>query len=417
MALDSLYSQLSLAEAFDIRYFYSAKSPYTLRFFANYASQAKAIFLAATGQAKKALIFDCDNTLWQGILGEDGFDGIKMSGHSSATLPFEAVQHLAVALSRRGVLIGLCSKNNLDDVNFVLNTHPDMILNPQYISIKTVNWQDKVTNLKAIAAELNIDLDSLVFIDDSDFEINLIRTALPQVSCFQVPKQTAQYPALMTEVAQLFYQLSFTDEDSQRGQMIQQQQQRTQEQAAFADIEDYLASLAISLTVYSNDQALVPRMAQMTQKTNQFNLTSKRYSESEISTYVASDTALVFAVNVADKFGDNGITALAIIEWDPDDPLNARIDTLLMSCRIIGRNVEFAFFDRLVDDLRSKGIASLSARYDKTFKNVQVADLYDRLGFTLDNAAEQQRDYHLLLSRYQKNNLEYIGVADAYSEF
>jgi FkbH-like protein len=365
--------------------------------------------MSVNGKTKKALIFDCDNTLWKGILGEDGFNNIEMSAMTKDGVVFSEIQAMALALNRQGILIGLCSKNNPRDVDEVIKSHPDMQLREKHITINKSNWSDKVSNLKEIAQELNIGLDSLVFVDDSSFEVNLIREHLPEITVLQVPERLYVYPKMLRENFGLFYNLSFTAEDRKKIDMYRQQVKRETVKKKFTDIEDYLASLELKITIHLDDESIVPRMSQMSQKTNQFNLTTKRYTEDNIKNFIENDASKAFTFSVTDKFGDSGVTGLCIINID-DDSKAADIDTLMMSCRIIGRNLEYAFIDYIIDVLKENKINNVKAKYIRTQKNEQVKEFYDNCSFSLIESTDTVRNYTLDISNYEPKQLNYIEV-------
>ena len=314
--LDKVIAEVNVDRSFDFRYYYSSKALYTIEFFKIYAEYIKPFIMSVNGKSKKALIFDCDDTLWKGILGEDGFDKIEMSPRTKNGLIFSEVQSIALSLNKQGVLIGLCSKNNPKDVDEVINSHPDMKLREEHITINKSNWLDKVTNLRQVAKELNIGLDSLVFIDDSSFEVNLIKEQLPEITVLQVPERLYEYPKMLRENLGLFYNLSFTKEDIKKIEMYKKQVYRENAKKGFSDIEEYLASLELKLIIFEDAETIIPRMSQMSQKTNQFNLTTKRYTEVDIRNFVISDDLKVFSFSVSDKFGDNGVTGLCIINFN-----------------------------------------------------------------------------------------------------
>jgi FkbH-like protein len=404
--LEQIFAQISIRASVNFRDYYSSKSLYTVPFFKAYAEQITPLFTSMQGKAKKALIFDCDNTLWQGILGEDGFEGIKMTAQNKATA-YEEVQYLAKGLSAKGVIIGLCSKNNFADVEQVVTMHPDFKLTNDEITIKAINWQDKVSNLKQIAEDLNIGLDSLVFVDDSDFEVNLIREQLPQVEVIQVPtKAIYSYPSLIRQAFSLFYNLSETQEDLAKTRLYKKEIARKEEAQRFDNIEDYLKSLDLQLDIFINDTSLVPRLAQLTQKTNQFNLTTKRYTEQDILNFIENGASVV-AFSVKDRFGDSGITGLAILTYENED---AHIDSLLMSCRVLGRNAEYKFFDTIAAIAHQHNAKILTSKYVKTPKNAQVKDLYDRLGFNILRGSEEATFYRIETAKYQSKSLDYIKL-------
>ena len=359
--------------------------------------------------AKKALIFDCDNTLWKGILGEDGFDKIEMSSATKSGAVFAEVQAIALDLSKKGVLIGICSKNNSSDVDEVIKSHMDMQLREKHIIIKKVNWSEKVNNLKEISEELNIGLDSLVFIDDSDFEVNLIRKYLPQVTVIKVPERLYDYPKILRRNIKLFYNLAITKEDSKKVEMYKQQSKRETTKKKYENIEDYLSSLDIKICILKNDSSIIPRISQMSQKTNQFNLTTKRYTEADIQNFMNDSNFDIFAISVSDKFGESGITGLSIIDYNYDSK-TASIDTFLMSCRIIGRNIEYVFFDYIIDRIKEKGINTVKSKYIKTKKNEQVMDFYDRCSFNLIKSIKSEKKYTLDLIKHMPKEINYIEI-------
>ena len=409
--LEKIIASVGVSRSLDLRYYYSSKALYTVDFFKAYAEFVKPFIISANGRAKKALIFDCDNTLWKGILGEDGFDNIEMSLWTKDGFVFAEIQAMALALNKQGILIGLCSKNNPKDVDKVIKSHPDMQLRNDHITINKSNWSDKVTNLKEIAEELNIGLDSLVFVDDSPFEVNMVRAQLPETTVLQVPEKLYEYPKMLSGNLGLFYNLSITLEDKKKVEMYKQQVNRETVKKGFSGIKDYLASLELKMTIYQNDKSIIARMSQMSQKTNQFNLTTKRYTESDMNNYIDDDNSDVYAFSVADKFGDNGVTGLCIITSDRNSK-TAEIDSFLMSCRIIGRNVEYAFLDYVIEKITAKKITDLKAKYIKTRKNEQVKEFFDRCSFGLIDENDLIRNYTLTMNTYVPKQLDYIEVID-----
>ena len=409
--IDKVFASVGVEKSLVMRYYYSSKSLYTIDFFNTYTEYIKPYFLSVNGKAKKILIFDCDNTLWKGILGEDGFNNIEMSNATNDGAIFSEIQSIALALNKHGILIGLCSKNNPVDVDKVIKSHPDMQLRNEHITISKINWADKVANLKELAEELNIGLDSLVFVDDSPFEVNMVRDHLPEITVLQVPEKLYEYPKMLSENLGLFYNFTITPEDKKKVEMYKQQVNRETVKTQFIDIEDYLASLELKMTIHQNDKTVIARMAQMSQKTNQFNLTTKRYTESDMNNYIDDDNSNVYAFSVADKFGDSGITGLCIITSDGDSK-TAEIDTFLMSCRIIGRNVEYAFLDYVIEKIKAKKITDLKAKYIKTPKNEQVKDFFNGCSFGLIDENDSIKNYNLTMNTYVPKQLGYIKVFD-----
>jgi FkbH-like protein len=394
--IGGIVSRLSIKSATDLRYYYSSKSLYSIDFYREYFESIQCMFLAATGKIKKALIFDCDNTLWKGTLGEDGFDSIII---------FQEVQYLALQLAKKGVIIGLCSKNNLEDVNHVLENHPDMVLRNNDIVIKKVNWDNKISNLQSIAKDLNIGIDSLVFIDDSSFEVELVKKELPDVKVFQAPLKEYEYGLMMRKVSNFFYSPSTTKEDNIKTQMYKDQSKRAEGKRKAVNIEDYLASLGILITVHVDNLSQVSRISQLTQKTNQFNLTTKRYSESEVKDFILSDGKIVLSIEVDDKYGSSGLTGLAIL-----CKKTFKIDTLLLSCRVLGRNVEFKLINAIINIAKEHKITLLNSEYLKTSKNQQVREFYNRCGFNVLNETDCSTKYSLEINNYKAKEINYIKI-------
>jgi len=406
--LEKVIATVGVEKSLDFRHFYSSKMLYSVAFFKTYVEYIKPIIMGANGKAKKALIFDCDNTLWKGILGEDGFKNIEMSQETSDGAVFAEIQSIAMSLIKQGVLIGLCSKNNPEDVDEVIKDHPDMQLRDEDFTIIRSNWLDKVSNLKSIAQELNIGLDSMVVVDDSPFEVNLVREALPEITALQVPEELHKYPELLRRNIGLFYNLSVTAEDSKKVEIYKHQKLRESVKQEYHDIEDYFTSLGMKITICQEDESIIQRISQLTQKTNQFNLTTKRYTEGDIRNLNVMDNSKVIAFSVSDKFGDIGVTGVCIIIIDKSK--TACIDTFLISCRIIGRNIEFVLMDYLINTLKDNGINSVKAKYIKTSKNSQVRDFYDKCSFVPTTITDLLKEYVLDINDYKPSKINYIEV-------
>ena len=409
--IERIFIELGLQQSIDLRFYNSSKALYTLPFYKNYSSSIENILLRNTGRLKKAIIFDCDNTLWKGIIGEDGIDKIEMSPQSSIGKYYNVVQQIAIFLSKKGVIVGICSKNNEHDVIEVFKNNKDFLLTEETMVIHKINWLDKATNLISIANDLNIGTDSLVFVDDSPFEINLIKDKLPEVATVLVPKNASEYPDLLLKYAYKYFNLTGNAEDVRKTEMYKQQFKREQSKNESGSLEDYLASLDITLAIAKDDTASIQRIAQLTQKTNQFNLTTQRYTESQIEQFIQNTHWLILSMSVKDTFGDSGLTGVCIIKEDEENAKNVIIDTLLMSCRIIGRNIEFSFIDFIINKMKDLGYEYLYAKYSPTKKNAQVASFYESSGFVLTDSLSD-KNYELDLSQYTSKKINYIKVQD-----
>jgi FkbH-like protein len=332
---------------------------------------------AIRGRARKCLVLDCDDTLWGGVIGEDGVVGIQV-GDSHPGSMFQDVQRQALALRDRGVLLALCSKNNEADVLEVLREHPGMLLRDTDLVAWQVNWDDKVTNLRRLAEQLNIGLDSLVFVDDNPFECDYVRAALPEVAVVHFAGDAAALRAELGE-AGFFDQLAFSAEDRRRSEMYRADQERRSLEQRATSLEEYLADLAIVAEVGRAGPASRPRIAQLTQKTNQFNLTTRRYTESEIGSLAASADADVLFLSLRDRVAELGIVGVAILRYAE---AAAEIDTFLLSCRALGRGAEQALLSWAMQAAAARGCVTVVGRYRPTAKNSQVAAFYERHGFT-----------------------------------
>ena len=408
--INKIYQNIGLKQSIDFRFYYSSKAPYTFSFFKNYASAIESLLMKNTGRLKKAIIFDCDNTLWKGIIGEDGIENIDFSGTSQVGKFFQQVQQIAVFLSKRGVIVGICSKNNEQDVVEVLKNHKGMVLKDEHIVIRKINWNDKATNLIAIASELNIGIDSLVFVDDSSFEINLVRDHLPEVLTFQVPDNISEYPGQLLKLVYKYFNLSLNSDDARKTEMYKQQFQRENQKNAYSSIDEYLGSLNIELTIVKNDPKHIPRVAQLSQKTNQFNLTTYRYTETQIAQFIENKQNAVYAMFVKDTFGDSGLTGICVTKEDEQNASTVIIDSYLMSCRIIGRNIELAFMNYVIEELVKKGYKTIIATYIPTKKNTQVENFYHAIGFELTGDTAGVKNYSLNLSKFTPKEVSYIKI-------
>jgi FkbH-like protein len=405
--VDKIFSKISVLKSVDFRNYYSSKSLYTVDFYCELSKMISPFIFSIKGKVKKALILDCDNTLWKGIVGEDGPEGIKMSSKDSNGVVFEEIQYLIKSLSRKGVIIGINSKNNAEDVLNIFNNHKEMILLTSDLSIQKINWKDKVTNLQEISNELNIGIDSIVFMDDSDFEINLVEQYLTSIKSIQVPKHIYLYPDYFRQNINLFFNNTILKEDINRQQMYQEQVLRDHKKNQFENIQDYIKSLELNMSFYIDNYKIVSRIAQLTQKTNQFNLTTIRYTENDISVLIEDPNSLVYAFGLKDKYGDFGITGVSIVKLFGE---KAYFDSMLMSCRVLGRNIEKKFIQLILEHLKSIKVIEVNATYIKTQKNMQVENLYNQIGFTEISNFDTTKNYKGFLNDLLNNDLKYINV-------
>jgi len=282
-----------------------------------------------------------------------------------------------------------------------------MVLRPQHIAAARVNWDDKASNLRAIAQQLNIGLDSLVFVDDSAFECESVRSALPMVQVLQVPAQASDYAQLTHTLKSMFLAGGVSAESHGKTAQYRQRDAAEQARAQFASHEDYLASLQLSVAIACNDGASVDRISELTQKSNQFNLTTLRQSPADILKRMRQADSWVLSLTVGDRFGSAGLTGV-VLARKRDQTLV--IDALLMSCRVIGRGVEFALWPALVDLARTQGCHAIEARYIASRKNAQVADFYERVGLALHNEQADHKLYRQRLADFQPQPTAWIKL-------
>lgn len=383
-----LLARFGARQAFDARFYFRGKAPYAAGFVDQLAQAAAAATRRFGSQFHKVLVLDCDNTLWGGIVGEDGPQGIQLDRYGYPGNIFWTVQQQFKALEAQGVLLCLNSKNNPADVDEVLAGHPQMALRDAQLVAKKVNWTDKPANLRALAAELNLGLDSFVFVDDSAFEVEAVREQLPQVRVFQVPKALQDYPALVRdEIAPLFTAGGVSAESRGKTQQYRALAQAAEARAGFASQEDYLRSLGLAVTLRRDDTAQLPRITELMAKSNQFNLTTERLQAGDVGALMGRADATVYAFSVSDRLAEHGLTGVLITEDDAEDPAAVRVHSFLMSCRVIGRGIEFAVWRPVLADAAARGKQRLKAAYRPTAKNAQVADFYDRLGLSLSHEA------------------------------
>ncbi|OSM08443.1 putative FkbH-like protein [Magnetofaba australis IT-1] len=393
--LERACSMVGYANARNAQMWQLARAPLSSELMPLLARHTATLLRAARGVSKKCLVLDLDNTLWGGVIGEDGLAGIKL-GQSGAGLAFQEFHKAILSLYDRGVILAVASKNNPEDAEAAIDTHPDMLIRREHIAALRINWEPKPQNLAAIAQELNIGVDALVFFDDNPAERAQMRAALPQVLTIEAPADPSQYvDALMRCGA--FDKLTFTREDRQRGAMYQAQAQRKELQAQAVSMDEYLQRLHVQAAITAVDEVSFPRALELIHKTNQFNLTTRRHPETALRGMLESPDYALLILRAADKFGDNGLTALCIAHHHARD--RVRIDTFLMSCRVLGRGLETALLAEAAAWADARGAAQLEGLFIPTPKNAPAAEFYPRHGFTLhETQADNTQLWRLALS-------------------
>ena len=328
------------------------------------------------GLNKKCLVLDLDNTLWGNIIGEDGFEGIKMGPYPEGR-SFVEFQKVIKSLSENGIILAINSKNNQNETMKVINEHPHMILREKDFSCIKINWNDKISNMKEIAKELNIGLDSIVFFDDDPINRELLRMSLPEVNTIELPKDPSIYAQILRDLND-FNTLKITKDDTERKKMYSQEQNRQKLESSTENLNEYLKKLDIKIKIKLNDKFSISRISQLILKTNQFNLTTKRYQEEQIKEFVKDETMIVGCSEIEDKFGENGITNVFIIKTKPNEWI---IDTFLLSCRIMGRGIEEGIIGKILEIAKNKGIKKITATFIPTEKNKPAENFLKNYGF------------------------------------
>ena len=375
--LAALQARVGRAALFDPRHYYASNQALALDALPAVAKCVLDIARAADGEFRKALVLDLDDTLWGGILAEDGLEGIQI-GHAGVGHAFADLQRWARQLRERGVLLAVASKNDPALAREAFERHPEMVLRLADFAAFQASWDTKVESLRAIRDALNIGLEAIVFLDDNPFEREMVRRLLPDVWVPELPADPGERPAWLA--AQNFFETASTSAaDAERTRQLHAAQAAIATRAQFETVDEYLASLAMTAGVAPVDALAVPRVAQLTQRSNQFNLRTVRYSESEVARLAASPDHLALAFTLADVHGDHGLVGVIIGEKRPCGSLF--LDTWLMSCRVLKRGMEDFMLNAIAEAAREAGCSTLLAEYVPTSKNALVKDLLPGLGF------------------------------------
>lgn len=374
----ALAETVGLNNWFSPRYWAVGKYPFAPDMAPLYADHLVQLAALQFGRSRRVLVLDLDNTLWGGIVGDDGKDGLMLGPGSAVGESHAAVQHYAKALAARGIILCLSSKNEESVAMDAFRTHPEMVLREGDIASFQINWQDKAANIQALSRQLGLGLESFVFLDDNPVERARVRQALPDVAVPEVPKDVAEWPAVL-QMACYFETRGFSEEDAKRTEYYRANAQRVAQLESFGDQDAFLRSLSMEMDIRPFDKAGRMRIAQLIAKSNQFNLTTRRYSEDEVAAAQDDPTIRTYQVRLRDAYGDNGMVSVVIMR---DDGASYAIDTWLMSCRVLGRRLEEAILDRLVEDALADGKSSIMGTYIPTKKNMMVKNHYATLGFS-----------------------------------
>jgi FkbH-like protein len=361
-----------------------AKLPFSNRFLPLYADHLARLLAALRGKSRRVLVLDLDNTVWGGVIGDDGLEGIQCAQGDATGEAHLSVQRLALDLRERGVVLAVSSKNDDETARLPFRKHPEMLLQEEHIAVFQANWNDKASNISAIARELSLGLDSIVFLDDNPVERNLVRQLLPAVAVPELPADPALYARTLT-AAGYFESVSFSEEDVARARFYRDNAKRVGLEKQVGDLGAYLSSLQMEITFQPFDEIGRARITQLINKSNQYNLTTKRYTEPEVAAAQHDPQCFTLQVRLSDSFGDNGM--ISVIICRPQSRFTWEIDTWLMSCRVLGRRVEQMVLREILEHARRNGIRKLTGAYRPTDRNKLVEDHYSKLGFTLLSTA------------------------------
>lgn len=377
---DAIAGLVGRASWHDAGLWQRAKVPFALDFAPLYAEKFTQLLRALRGKASKCLVLDLDNTCWGGVIGDDGLEGIAIGQGSAEGEAFLAIQNYALSLKARGVVLAVCSKNEEANAKLPFESHPDMALRLDDFAVFVANWTDKASNLAHIAKVLNIGIDSLVFLDDNPAERERVRQMLPEVAVPEVGEDPVLYPAMIAQGG-YFETVGLSADDAKRAEQYRANAERTVAMETIGDYGAYLRSLDMECAIAPFDSIGRTRIAQLINKSNQFNLTTRRYTEAEVAAMEADTTCHTLQVRLTDKFGDNGMISVVVFR-DMEGEKAWLCDTWLMSCRVLKRRIEEAVLAHVAVTARARGVDRLYGDYIPSVKNAMVKDHFENLGFT-----------------------------------
>lgn len=377
--VDVLAVQIDLGRNtfFNAPLYYNAKMPVAMNALPYLAKAVIDVINAMSGRLKKCVVLDLDNTLWGGVIGDDGMGGIEI-GELGKGHVFANLQRWLKQLKDYGIILAVCSKNEENIAKEPFENHEEMVLRLSDISLFVANWDDKASNIKMIQESLNIGMDSIIFLDDNPFERNLVKEMHPDIEVPDLPEDPALWLAFLQRM-NYFDTISYTGAGSDRTKLYQAEFERKKLEQSYETIDDYLQSLMMEGTAKAFEPIMYPRIAQLTQRTNQFNLRTVRYTEDEIQQIAENDDYITLAYTLKDKFGGHGLVAVVIMRKISNAELF--VDTWLMSCRVLKRGMEEFVINRMVRTAREMGFKMISSEYISTPKNCMVKDIYETMGF------------------------------------
>jgi len=375
--LEAAASKHGKSRCLDPKLYYRGSFVFSESFLPVIADEYMGYIKALKNLTRKCIVLDLDNVMWGGIIGEEGIEGIQL-GNDSPGNAYKDFQRVLLSYYNRGVLLVINSKNNPEDALKAIREHPHMLLREKHFAAIRINWQNKVQNMIELAKQINIGLDSIVFVDDNPREREQMKQSLPQVLVVDMPSSPFLYRQTLENLND-FNVLSLTEEDKKRGEMYHARKKREELRESISSLEDFLKSLEIKAVIKKADEFSLPRIVRMVNKTNQFNLTTRRYTDAEIRKMKeAKNEFEIYGLQVSDKFGDEGIVGVAIIRKEPK---MWTLDSFLLSCRVIGRKVETAFLAKITADAKEQGVSRLVGEYIPTPKNAPVKNFYSSHDF------------------------------------
>ncbi|MRX63746.1 HAD-IIIC family phosphatase [Maribacter luteus] len=378
--LSSIQNQVGKPVMFQPAMYINTEMVLSIDILPNVAAKTLDLISTLNGKFKKCVILDLDNTTWGGIIGDDGLENIQI-GSLGIGKAFSEFQYWVKKLKNRGIIVAICSKNTESVAKEPFEKHPDMVLHLEDISVFIANWENKADNIRQIQSILNIGFDSMVFLDDNPFERNIVRENIPEICVPELPEDPADYLEFLYGL-NLFETVSFSNEDSERTKLYQIEAERAKTAQKFTNEDDFLKNLAMVSTVAPFNKFNTPRIAQLSQRSNQFNLRTVRYSEADIERISKSGDYATFSFTLEDKFGDNGLICAIILQKENEDTLF--VDTWFMSCRVLKRGMENFVLNTIVDYAKENGFHTIKGEYIPTAKNPMMKDHYPNLGFDKD---------------------------------
>lgn len=403
--LDSVFAVDGMANAFSLRNYYASRCWLSATGIKLLANSVDILLKRIATAAKKVLVLDCDNTLWGGVIGEVGLPGIVL-GSDGIGKAFSDFQGLIKKLNQHGLLLAISSKNNEKDVWEVFNLNPDMILKREMIVSARINWGDKSDNIRSIAKELSLGLDSFVFWDDNPIEREKVRLNLPEVYTVDVPVEVYKWPSLIAEL-DVFASFFTTEEDLEKSNQYHKRAAFVSERNSNNDVNQFLTSIKMRPSLYTIEESLLGRAEQLCNKTNQFNLRTIRHTKNDLQNFVQND--LAYIVQLVDQYGDHGKIALIITEILNGDV--AFLNTFLMSCRVLGRNLEAWILHQIIIILRIKGVKYMLAEFIPSGKNVVAEKFLSENGFSV---CEESSEFMMIYNKYKSNHSEILSTGILY---